>query len=291
MALLFVAVVWGITFLPVQQAVQATPVFVFLFYRFALSTFLMFLFSYKQISNIDKGSFKAGAILGLCLFLGFAFQTFGLKFTYSSTVAFITGLNVVIVPFLMFFIFKIKASIFSIIGALVALVGLYFLSVIEGIGVGIGEVLSFFCAIMFAFQITLTGHFVVKFNVIALVLTQFFVVTLLSFFAALIFDNTLSASLNKEFINAVLITAIFATLIAFFIQTAVQKLTTAARTAVIFTFEPVSAGVAGYFFADEILSNLQIFGAVLIISGVLITEIGDFVKTKITYLLQPREKN
>lgn len=293
MALLFVAIIWGVTFLPVQQAVETTPVFVFLFYRFLLSTFLMFLFSYKHILRVDKNSLRAGLILGISLFLGFAFQTFGLKFTYSSTVAFITGLNVVIVPFLMFFLFKAKASLFSIFGAFIALFGLYFLSVTNEIGIGSGEILAFICAIMFAFQITLTGHFVKKYNISTLVSIQFLTVTILSLFAALVYDKSLMTPLNQELVSAVLVTAIFATVIAFFVQTAVQRFTTAARTAIIFTFEPVSAGIAGYFFANEILSSWQIFGAALIISGVLVTEVGAFVKEKIKifYWLKQKEKS
>ena len=78
------------------------------------------------------------------------------------------------------------------------------------------------------------------------------------------------------FLNAIAITVIFATIFAFWVQTAMQRFTTAAKTAIIFTMEPVSAGIFGYYFANEALSSSQIFGALLIVSGMLIAELGSY---------------
>lgn len=281
-SLLLVAIAWGGTFFIVQDAVEETPVYVFLFWRFLFATLFMSIIFYKSILSIDKQTIKAGVVLGLFMFLGFAFQTFGLTYTYSSTVAFITGLNVVIVPFLVFLIFKKKASIFSLFGALCAVVGLYFLTKNDTTGgFGIGEFYSFICAIMFALHITFTDSYSKKFNAMSLVTIQFGVVAILSFVCALVFDGVIMPkSFDGVFLQAIIATVIFATIFAFLVQTIMQKFTTPAKTAIIFTMEPVSAGIFGYYFAGETFEAMQLTGAFLIIAGMLTAELGTYLRNK-----------
>lgn len=283
--LLLVAISWGGTFFIVQDAIEQTPVYVFLFWRFFFASVLMTVIAYKHFAFINKASLKAGSVLGIFMFLGFAFQTFGLTYTYSSTVAFITGLNVIIVPFAVFVIFGKKASIYSLFGALFALVGLYFLTKNEALGgFGYGEIYSFICAIMFALQITFTDAYSKKHDAFVLVATEFWVVAILCGFGALLKDGAIMPQgFDGVFLQALIITVIFATIFAFLVQTLAQKFTTPAKTAIIFTMEPVSAGVFGVYFAGENLLGLQIAGAFLIIFGVLSAELG-------TYLRDQRQK-
>jgi len=276
--LLLVAIAWGSTFFIVQDAVGETPVYTFLFWRFFLAALLMSLISYKHLKNLNKEVLKAGGVLGLFMFLGYAFQTFGLKYTFSSTVGFITGLNVIVVPFASYLIFKHKASIYSLIGAITASVGLYYLTLNSEIGFSLGEFYAFVCAIMFALHIVFTDYLSKRHNVYLLVSIQFFTVALCSLVGGLVMDgNIMPAKVDELLINAIVITVLFATIFAFWVQTAMQRFTTAAKTAIIFTMEPVSAGVFGYFFAGELLSWMQMFGAALILGGMLIAELGSYI--------------
>lgn len=276
--LLLVAIAWGSTFFIVQDAVKETPVYTFLFWRFFLAGILMTLISYKYLRFFDKEVLKAGALLGLFMFLGYAFQTFGLKYTYSSTVGFITGLNVIVVPFASYVIFKHKASIYSIIGAIAASVGLYYLTLNSEIGFSLGEFYAFICAIMFALHIVFTDYLAKRHNVFLLVSIQFFTVAFCSMFGGFVMEGSIvPPRVDELLINAIVITVLFATIFAFWVQTAMQRFTTAAKTAIIFTIEPVSAGVFGYFFAGELLSISQLFGALLILVGMLIAELGSYI--------------
>lgn len=278
--LLLVAVAWGSTFVVVQTAVDETPVYTFLFWRFFSAAVLMGLISFKQIAAWNKEVVKAGMLLGLFMFLGYAFQTFALTYTYSSTVGFITGLSVIIVPFGSYLVFKHKASVFSLGGALIAAIGLYFLTLNSEIGFSWGEFYAFICAIMFALHIVFTGHLSRKHNVYLLVTLQFFTVALCSLIGGFINEGSIVPPIvDKTFIDAIAITVIFATIFAFWVQTAMQRFTTAAKTAIIFTMEPVSAGVFGYLFANEILSFSQLCGAGLILLGMLLAEIGAYAYT------------
>lgn len=276
--LLLVAVAWGSTFVVVQAAVDETPVYTFLFWRFFLAAILMALISYRQLALLNKEVVKAGVLLGLFMFLGYAFQTFALTYTFSSTVGFITGLSVIIVPFGSYLIFKLKASLFSLSGAIIAAIGLYFLTLNSKIGFSWGELYAFVCAIMFALHIVCTGHLSRKHNVYLLVTLQFSTVAFCSLIGGVLSEGSIVPPVvDKMFINAIAITVIFATIFAFWVQTAMQRFTTAAKTAIIFTMEPVSAGIFGYLFANEILSFSQLCGAGLILSGMLIAEIGSYM--------------
>jgi drug/metabolite transporter (DMT)-like permease len=272
--LLSVAIAWGVTFLMVQDAINSTPVYAFLFFRFGIASILMFFIAYKYLNQINKRTIFYGVILGTFLFSAFATQTFGLLYTKSSIVAFITGLNVIFVPFLAYLVFKDHISKKVFIAAIVAVIGLYSLTMSGTLTVGIGEFLTLICAFLFALQIIYTGKFSKEVNVFLLVLFQLITVTILSLIFSLSLDDvTFNLSYDYAFFKAVLITAIFATVYAFLIQTYMQQFTTASKTAIIFAMEPVSAAIFAYFMISETLTSIQLSGAVLIVLATIIAEV------------------
>ena len=271
---LSVAIAWGVTFLMVQDAINSTPVYAFLFFRFALASILMFFIAYKFLKQTNKKTILYGVILGVFLFSAFATQTFGLLYTKSSIVAFITGLNVICVPFLGYLLFKEHISKKVFMATIVAVIGLYLLTMSGSLTIEIGEFLTLICAILFALQIIFTGKFSKEVNVFLLVLFQLITVTILSLVFSLTLDNvTFDLNYDYTFFKAIIITAVFATVYAFLIQTYMQQFTTASKTAIIFAMEPVSASIYAFLAAGEVLSLVQITGAVLIILATLIAEI------------------
>lgn len=272
--LLSVAIAWGVTFLMVQDAINTTPVYSFLFFRFFLASIIMFFISYKFLKFVNKKTIFYGIILGVFLFSAFATQTFGLAYTKSSIVAFITGLNVIVVPFLAYMFFKEKIKINVLLATFVAIVGLYLLTMSGTLQFQKGEFLTLICAVLFALQIIFTGKFSKEVNVFLLVLFQLITVSILSLIFSLSLDSvTFDIPYNYTFFKAVIITAVFATVYAFLIQTYMQQFTTATKTAIIFTMEPVSAAIFAYFVANETLTIIQFIGAVLIISATLLAEL------------------
>jgi len=272
--LLTVAIAWGVTFLMVQEAIDKTPVYAFLFFRFGLASILMFFIAYKYLKETNMRTVLSGILLGSFLFSAFATQTFGLAYTKSSIVAFITGLNVIAVPFLAYLIFKDKVRRNVFIASLVAVLGLYLLTMSGKLTLGTGEFLTLICAFLFALHIIFTGKFSKEVNVFVLVLFQLITVTILSLaFSLTLDDKTFALEYDYTFYKAVIVTAVFATVYAFLIQTYMQQFTTATKTAIIFTMEPVSASIYGYAVGGEILTSTQVFGAVLIIVATLIAEL------------------
>ena len=277
-----VALSWGATFVIVQDAIKDIPVFAFLFLRFFLSFILMFLLSLKYIKQLDKTLVKSGIFLGSLFFLGYATQTYGLVYTKSSVVAFITGLNVVIVPIVVYVLFKQRVYIFSIIGAVIAAFGLWLLTGADGIdSFGKGEFYSLLCATFFAIHIVYTAKLSKRYNIFLLVSIELLTVAMLSLFASLAVDPfTLPKEYSYPLILALVTTVLFATVYALFMQTYMQQFTTPAKTAIIFTMEPASAAVFSYFYAHEILNTTQVTGGVIMIAAMLIAEIGSYYRNK-----------
>ena len=159
-SLLLVALIWGATFVLVQNAISFLEPFSFNGVRFVTATFLLgiwlVLFERKQLKLFNTQLLIAGTALGFWLFIGYAFQTLGLLYTTSSKAGFITGLSVIMVPVFTILFFKKKLGTHAYIGVASATVGLYFLTMTDSAGLNIGDGLIFICAIGFAFQITLS---------------------------------------------------------------------------------------------------------------------------------------
>lgn len=292
LGLLFVAIVWGCTFVPVQRALHSGDVFSFLFWRFLAASIFTYLACLRFGVKFDRGTIGRGVFCGLMLFCDFSCQTIALDYALSSTVAFILGLNVVIVPFLMlaFFGKKVGASAFG--GAVVALLGLYFLSGANGaVGFGIGERLTLISAFAYALHIVFTGVCARKSNIYGFVIVQFLCVCICALIAAVFTPHAefegeirvlgnLIFSPSFDFVFALVLTSIFATVAAFVIQTMAQNRgVSEIKTVLIFALEPVSAGIMGYAFGEK-LSALQILGAALILAGILLSELGGILGAK-----------
>ena len=272
--LLLVAISWGVTFVLVQDAVKDVPVYTFLFWRFLFAFMLMGVFSWRRIGALSRDAVAASVLLGLLNFFAFAFQTYGLTLTLSSTVAFITGLNVIFIPFLAYLAFKRAVSIYAAIGAVVAVAGLWLLTMQGTMSLGLGEGYVLVCAVLFSLHILFTDRFVRLYDVMLLVTLQFGVIALASMLAGIWSDGTvIPADCSRAFVIALVTTVLFATVFAFWAQTSMQRFTTPAKTALIFTMEPLSAALFGYFYAGERLLPLQLLGGGLMIAGVLYAEL------------------
>ena len=275
--LLIVAIFWGITFKLVQNAIADIPVFMFLFLRFFSAFLLMFIIFYKKIS-FDKNSIIAAFTLGVFNFLVFSFQTFGLLYSPSSVVAFITGLYVILTPIVAFFLFKKHISIYAIIGVVLAFLGIYLLTGADISGFGKGEIFTLISTFFVALHINYTDIYSKKYNLYTLVTFQFLAVGVLS----LLFTPFEKGDINfsSDVIIALIVTVLFATVFAYFIQTYAQKFTTSTKTAIIFAMEPVSAAIFGYFYGEH-LTSVQITGALLVVLAMLVSETGDLFFRKI----------
>ena len=270
-SLLLVTLVWGSTFVIVKLAIEDLPPLPFLAIRFALAFLSLLPFLYLQKAHISQGTLLKGMALGCFLFSGYAWQTVGLQYTTASNAGFITGLSVVIVPALVTLTTRKLPRPGLILGILCALVGLAFLSLGDRFYLNKGDLMVLVCALSFALHIVFVGRYAPQTNAIVLASVQILTVSVLSGIFS-IFSPQPIMHLSTNVWVALLVTAIPATSMAFFIQSKMQQFTSPTHTALIFTMEPVFAAISAFFFAGEILTHRGQLGAILVLVGMLIAE-------------------
>jgi drug/metabolite transporter (DMT)-like permease len=278
--LIFCTLIWGATFVLVKDALANASVFVFLALRFLLATLVLILMYGSQLRVAGASGFRAGALIGCCMFGGYAFQTAGLALTTPSKAAFITGFFVVFVPLLLALFGSRRAPLWVWFGALSAFIGLYFLAVPRSglLALNRGDLLVLACAFMFALHVISIGHYSSRYSPGALTLIQVAVTALFTtlcvpLFALFGIVEQPRVMWTPGLILAVVTTGIFATAVAFSVQVWAQQYTSANHAAIIFALEPVFAGLTSFLFYHERLSARSLVGAALILGGILIAEL------------------
>ncbi|MGN7468407.1 DMT family transporter [Brevibacillus sp. SAFN-007a] len=280
--LFLIALVWGTTFLIVQQAIASLPPNTFNAVRFTVAAlFLLVVFlirSRRQLAAFRGPIVRAGIILGFWLCLGYALQTVGLLYTTPSKAGFITGLSVVLVPLFSFWLLRDRIKPVAVIGVILAAAGLYLLTQNQTFSFNLGDALVFGCALCFAMQIVFTGKYAPRFAAWPLAIIQLGTVALMSWLYAFFFEDWSRAFdpailFIPEVATGLVVTSIFATALAFLAQTALQKQTSSTRVALIFALEPVFAALTSYVFIHEVLSGRQLTGCLMIFAGMILAEL------------------
>ena len=279
-SLFFVAVLWGLSFLIVKGALESIDVFNMLSIRFIIAGVLAVVIFNKNFRKIDIKTIKTGSLLGSFLFIGFILQTFGLLYTDPSKSAFITGFSVVLVPIIAATISRFKPSPSEVLAAIIALFGIGLLSLNGGSSsFNIGDFLTLLSAFAFAFHIVFVGKFSNKVDTLNSGIVQILFVGLLSTIIS-ISIGTFSIPKEPSLLKAIIFLSIFCTLYSFVAQSVAQKFTTPSRVSLLFTLEPVSAAFFGWLFYKEVLSLAGFIGAMLIVSGMIISELNLIDKGK-----------
>lgn len=272
--LLGIVIIWGSTFAIIKGVLDQIPTFTFLTYRFLLATLILYLIFWKRIKeNIDKITLKKGSLIGIFLFMGYAFQTVGLKYTTATKTGFITGISVVLVPIISHFFIKEKINRNSVIGVILAFIGLWFLNYSSSFSFNLGDFLVLLGAMSFAMHIISVGLYAKKVDYVPLVIVQLATVFVLSLLIALVFERPeihLSYSLHVWW--SIVLTGVFATALAFYMQNRFQRYSTATKTAIIFSGEPIFAAVFAYFLLGEKVGLIAWAGGLLIIFGMIVSQ-------------------
>lgn len=279
LALLSVAIIWGTTFIVIKKALADVAPFTFMSLRFTAAFLFMLLVlivkHYKSREKlITEDLLKAGSVIGLFVFLGYALQTIGLKYTSATNAGFLTGLSVVLVPLINTFITKRLPSTSVILGCLLAAAGLGMLTLQEGLTLHKGDIMMVLCALAFAFHIISVSHYSKKHNALHLATFQIGLIALLSTCITLGQPETSRQIIwSKDLWIALLLTSIPATSLAFFIQNTAQRFTSPSRAAIILSMEPVFGAFFAWLWGGEVLTTKELLGAALVLLGILIAEL------------------
>ncbi|MDX2444790.1 MAG: DMT family transporter [Bacteroidales bacterium] len=272
--------IWGIEFVLIHNAIEFLDPHSFNAVRFGIAALFIALCTVvkKKFKGFNKDIILNGCFLGLLLYLGFTFQTMGLLYTTVSNCGFITSLSVILVPLIALILLKEPFQLLTGVGIGGAATGLYLLTASGETPFNYGDLLTLIGAIGFALHIIYTGKLGRKHEILKLTLIQLSTVSILSLGSVLAFEGVnglphLSVMGKPIVMVAILIAAILGTGIALMIQTFAQSHLTSTRVALIFTMEPVFAALTAFLVLNESLSDVAGLGALMIIGGIIISEI------------------
>ena len=279
--LFLITMIWGGGFVASDVALLSFTPFQIMTIRFLIGTILMGLFHVKDLKSMKKEEVLSGMFMGIALFLAYALQTIGLQYTTPSKNAFLTALNVGIVPILAFLFLRKKMNKTGIVGAILSVVGVGFLSLNADFSLGFGDVLTLLCAIAFAVQILLTSIFVKKCRTSVLNFIQMGTAFFLSFASMCGNGEFYIRGTTKGWI-AVLYLGIVSTTICYFVQTACQQYVEETKVAIILSMESVFGTLLSVMILQEEITSRMMIGCFIILSAVIISNINgeeDVIKT------------
>jgi len=269
-ALVGVTAVWGWTFLIVKDAVAKMPVMDFLAVRFTLAAVVMLVLRPASLRRLSGQGWLHGVILGILLGLAYITQTQGLRYTSPAVSGFITGMSVVFTPIVAWLLLHQKIGPRTWLAVGLAIVGLGLLS-LHGWSFGNGELLTLACAVFVAFHIIGLGQWSAEHDTYSLALVQIATVAVISLIAAA--PGGIMIPPDTATWETIVITAVLATAVAFFVQTWAQSLVPPTHAAVVLTMEPVFAGVFSVAFGEEPVTVRLISGAVCVLVAMLIVQL------------------
>jgi drug/metabolite transporter (DMT)-like permease len=270
LVLLAVTAVWGVTFVQVKDAVAIYPLFAFLALRFAIASGTLAVPGAGRLRTLGRGGVLAGILAGALLGGGYALQTAGLQRTTVSSTGLITGMYVVLTPLLGLAVFRARVGRGVWLGVLIATLGLALLAGVHR-GSLVGDLLVLAGAAVYSLQIVLMERYAPRYDAVAFTLVE-----MLTAFGGLLAIALALRDLpfphGWTVWGALLVTGVFASALAFLAQTWAQRRTTATRTALAFSMEPVWAGLFGFTLAGDRLGAAAWLGCAVIMAGIVVAE-------------------
>lgn len=281
--LIFVTFVWGSTFVVVKNALADSSPLLLNAVRTVLAAVALGVIFRKELPKITRGALWAGFEIGTCLWLGYEFQTVGLKYTSASKSAFLTGISMVLVPVLLAVFWRRRINRWTLGGVVAAFIGLYLLTVPAGQGgldfasealtsMNRGDLLTLVCALAFAVQIVFVGRSALRFPFAQIVVIEIAVCAAWMVVSVPLAEHDAFIRWTPPVIEMLVICGLLGTVLAFAVQAWAQQFTPPTHTALIFSLEPVFAGVTSYFVLGERLGWRGGLGAGMILAGVLASE-------------------
>lgn len=273
--MLTTALIWGSAFVAQRIGMDSIGPYLYSGLRFALGTLVLlpvvYVLSRNNKQPFNRGLFIGGGLMGVVLALGINLQQVGLLFTSVTNAGFITGLYVIIVPLVGLFLGH-KTGIGTWLGCILAVVGMFLLSVGDGFHVASGDWLQLAGAFVWGTHVLLVGYFAGRFDPIRLAAIQFAVCAAISLALAVALEDIQVAGIVTAG-PSIIYGGLISVGIAYTLQVIAQKHAIASHAAIIFSLEAVFAAVAGAVFLDESLHLRGYIGCALMFAGMLVAQL------------------
>jgi drug/metabolite transporter (DMT)-like permease len=268
--LVLITVVWGTTFPIVKSAIESLSPAVLIGSRFVVAALVLLPWLFKASRQL----WIDASLIAVVLFISFVTQVIGLTEISSTRAAFITGLNVILVPFFLVFL-RHKVPLTAFVAGAVALVGIGLMSV-QGLSLSlsIGDLWVLGCAVSYAAYIVMMDRVVTKYNPLSLAAVQMAVVAVLGVVWALpeVLNNPPTQAVLDNWLP-ILYLGVVATALTTLAQSYAQRLVAAFQTAVVYALEPVFAAIFSFWWLGERLTTLGLVGAACILVAMVICQL------------------
>ncbi|MBT3854259.1 MAG: DMT family transporter [Thiotrichales bacterium] len=278
--MLLAAAIWGFAFVAQREGMETMGPFLFNTARFFIGTvFLLpivwYLSKKKKISTGKETSTKklwvAGTVAGLFLFTASSFQQVGIQYTTAGKAGFITGLYIFFVPLIGIFLGQRTGS-GTWLGAFIAVIGLYLLSINEDFSIARGDLLQLICAVFFAAHVLVIGYVAKRMDPLKLSLIQYLVSGVLSFFIAIAIE-VITWQMIVDTAIPLLYAGIMSIGVGYTLQVVAQQHAKSSHAAIILGLEGAFAVLGGWLILDENLSTRGLIGCVLMLSGMFLSQL------------------
>lgn len=270
--LIITAIIWGSGFVATAVSLTYYTPFQNLAVRFFIGAIILGIVFYRKLTEIRRPIMIKGILLGTILYIAFALQTIGLQYTTPSKNAFITAVNVVIVPLISLLLYKKRLDRFEIIGAVLAISGIGMMSLQMSGAINFGDLLTLLCAFAFAFHIVYTAKFVQDEDPILLTFIQLTTAAFIGFFIVML-RGEIRMNVEVQALLPLLYLGVFSTTIAYLLQTSAQKFLSETKAAIILSTEALWGMMFSIVLLQEVITLRMAFGAMLILLAILISEI------------------
>ncbi len=282
--LLLTAAIWGLAFVAQKVGAEHVGAFTYNGIRFALGSIsliplILFLNKKKgeneKTKNDDRDSLKltvkAGIIAGCALFIATSLQQMGVMGTTAGKAGFITGLYMVIVPILGLFL-KQKVNNSTWIGIVIAIIGLYLLSINEDFSISNGDLLVLIGSVGWAIHILLIDNFTKKIDPLKLSSVQFATCSILSLVMAIIFEDINMVGISGAMVS-ILYGGLLSVGVAYTLQVVAQKNAKPSHAAILLSMESVFGALGGAMFLGERIGARGLVGCILIFIAIIISQL------------------
>ena len=271
--MLMIAIVWGLGFVPQREGMQYIGPAGFNAWRFMFGAVTIFLFLWikKSCNWRDKSTCKLGAWLGLLLFMAATLQQISIQYTTLANIAFITGFYVIIVPIIGFFFgYRYVAVVWG--GGFVAILGLYLLTGSNKQFHILGDPIALLGAVFWALHIMVIARNVKQVDPVCVAFYQCFWCAVYSVVVSLIFEQTILPETLPGYLWP-LLNGVIVVGLAYSVQVIILKYADPFAASLVFSLEAVIGAIAGYFYYHEIMSNMALVGAGLMLLGCILCQL------------------
>ena len=278
--MLLAAAIWGFAFVAQREGMETMGPFLFNTARVFIGTvFLLpivwYLSKKKKVSTDKETSTKklwiAGIVAGLFLFTASSFQQVGIQYTTAGKAGFITGLYIFFVPLIGIF-FGQRTGSGTWLGAFIAIIGLYLLSINEDFSIARGDLLQLICAVFFAAHVLVIGYVAKRMDPLKLSLIQYFVSGVLSFFIAIAIE-VITWQMIVDTAIPLIYAGIMSIGVGYTLQVVAQQHAKSSHAAIILGLEGAFAVLGGWLILDENLSTRGMIGCGLMLSGMFLSQL------------------